>query len=126
MPGLLQQLPEGIEHLNIMDYSQRLAQFNTDLIKRVYSEIQYPRSAVRRGLQGRLELDITLDPSGKLVTVEVGSSSGYKVLDRAAVKAATSALSKDGLNEIDPVARAEYGADGALVIPVPVSFILTQ
>jgi hypothetical protein len=55
--------------------------------------------------------------------VTVAESSGYTILDKAAVQAAEAALAKS-MGAIDAVAVAEYGSDGSLVIPVPVNFIL--
>lgn len=119
--------PEGVEALDIQDYSERLGQFNTRLIRSVYGEIQYPRQAVRRNLQGRLELDVTLQQDGTLVDISVGQSSGFKILDKAAVRAARKALTSIGPDQMDPVAIAEYGgADNKLVVPVPVQFLLTE
>ena len=119
--------PEGIAALSVRDYSKRLGIFNTNLIKRVYGEIHYPARAVRRSIQGRLELDVTLAQDGTLVGVAVAQSSGYKILDRAAVKAATRALSAADPTNLDPVAVAEYGGSyGELIVPVPVQFLLTE
>ncbi len=39
-------------------------------------------------------------------------------------KVAKKALNEAPLGEIDPVAVAEYGVDGSVIIPVPVNFIL--
>ncbi len=109
------------------DYSQRLATFNTQVLKKVYAEIQYPTRAVRRGLQGRVELDVALRESGELLEITVVQSSGYKILDKAAVKAAGKALASLESSDLDPVAIAEYGDENeALVVPVPVQFMLTE
>lgn len=110
--------------LDLTEYSHRLAGFNSALIKLVYSQIKYPRRAVRRDIQGALELDITVLEDGSLVEVAIAESSGYSILDVAAVEAAQKALERSSLGEIDPVAIAEYSIGGNLVIPVPVSFIL--
>jgi TonB family protein len=114
----------GAQSLGVTEYSHRLASFNTALIKLVYSEIQYPRRAVRREIQGALELDITMLEDGSLIQVGIAQSSGHSILDGAAVKAAEKAFKNASLGEIDPVAIAEYGNDGNLVVPVPVNFIL--
>jgi TonB family protein len=114
----------GAQSLAVSEYSHRLASFNTTLIELVYSEIQYPRRAVRREIQGALELDITMLEDGSLIQVAIGQSSGHSILDGAAVKAAEKAFRNGSLGEIDPVAIAEYGDDGNIVIPVPVNFIL--
>ncbi len=110
--------------LDLTEYSHRLAGFNSALIKLVYSQIKYPRRAVRRDIQGTLELDITLLEDGSLIEVAIAESSGYSILDVAAVEAAQKALDSASLGEIDPVAIAEYSIGGNLVIPVPVNFIL--
>jgi protein TonB len=116
-----------IQAVDVIEYSERLGLFNNDIIRRVYAQIRYPRAAVRRSLQGELELDVTLDRSGALVTVEIAQSSGYSMLDKSAVSAANKALSGIRLDNMDPVAIAEYGSgDNLLVVPVPVSFILTE
>ena len=114
----------GVDSLAVSEYSHRLASFNTTLMKLVYSEIQYPRRAVRREIQCALELDITMLKDGSLIQVAIGQSSGHSILDGAAVKAAEKAFGNGSLGEIDPVAIAEYGDDGNIVIPVPVNFIL--
>jgi protein TonB len=125
-PVLAPEQPNPIASLDAMEYSQRLMQFNHMLLKRVYANIRYPRAAVRRNLQGALELDITVSQQGQLINVAVVNSSGHNSLDNSAIKAAMQALSEP-LNEIDPVAMAEYGDDNAqLVIPVPINFVLTE
>ncbi len=114
--------------VDAMAYAQQLGIFNNDIIRRVYAEIRYPRSAIRRSLQGNLELDVTLDRSGSLIKVEVAQSSGYAMLDKSALSAAEKAFKRYRADNIDAVAVAEYGDKGGdlLVVPVPVSFILTD
>lgn len=53
----------------------------TDLARR----FTYPVLAQRRGWQGKVLLSITIRPSGMLEHVQVAQSSGYDVLDHAAV-----------------------------------------
>ena len=120
------ELPE-IARLDIMEYSRRLATFNTQVLRMVTEKIRYPKAAVRRSLQGNLELDLTLTEEGALAEVNVGRSSGYDTLDSAAIRAAKKAFRGEGLTDIDPVARAEYQDDsGNLVVPVPVNFMLME
>jgi protein TonB len=47
----------------------------------------YPRSAARAGLGGTVLLAITIDGSGHITQVSVDRTSGYEVLDRAALEA---------------------------------------
>jgi TonB family protein len=74
-----------------------------------------------------VELDVTLRSNGELLAVAVARSSGHKILDAAAVKAAEGAFSGGLPGSIDPVALAEFGGEADyLVVPVPVSFKLTE
>lgn len=49
---------------------------------------QYPALALNQGWEGKLKLQIQLSPEGQVETVQVLDSSGYSVLDEAAVRAA--------------------------------------
>ncbi len=48
--------------------------------------LNYPEQARSRGIQGRLRMLVALDASGKVVDVEILSSSGHAVLDDAAIR----------------------------------------
>ena len=126
----LAQEPEEedeILSLGVQEYSRRLSEFHGSLVSMVYREIRYPKRAVRRSLQGRLELDLTLQNTGELVAVIVSQSSGHKLLDNAAVEAAQKAFNSGALGSIDAVAIAEFGSDpNSMVIPIPVSFKLAD
>jgi len=118
---------DEILSLGVQEYSRRLAEFHGSLVSMVYREIHYPKRAVRRNLQGRLELDLTLQNTGELVAVIVSQSSGHKLLDNAAVDAAQKAFNSGALGSIDAVAIAEFGSDpNSMVIPIPVSFKLAE
>jgi protein TonB len=111
--------------LEASEYSRRLGEFNDLVVRRVYAEIEYPRAAVRRSLEGALDLDVTIGSDGALTEVVVARSSGYRMLDGSAVRAAMKGLKRIDRDYIDPVAVAEYGSEsGELVIPVPVTFRL--
>ncbi|HET7931236.1 MAG TPA: energy transducer TonB [Rhodanobacteraceae bacterium] len=49
---------------------------------------QYPIEAARQQQQGTVILDVTVNAEGVVTDVRVERSSGYRVLDRAAVEAA--------------------------------------
>jgi len=116
-----------VEAIDAMEYSQRLATFNTRILRSVYSHIRYPRAAVRRNIQGTLELDLVVSNKGSVLDITVARSSGHSMLDKSAVKAARQAFEDTPLSEIDQVAVAEYSEDGdQLIIPIPISFILTE
>ncbi len=48
--------------------------------------LNYPEEARRRGLSGRLTLDVALNPDGTVRAIRVLRSSGHRVLDEAAVR----------------------------------------
>lgn len=48
---------------------------------------EYPERARRRGHEGRVVLAVTVTATGEPVSVEVADSSGYPLLDRAALRA---------------------------------------
>lgn len=48
--------------------------------------MHFPVEAIHRNLSGNLVLNATLDHAGRVVNIEVSVSSGYNVLDQAAVR----------------------------------------
>ena len=125
--SLLTPDPTLSEALSLAEYSQRLAEFNAMIMRKVYSSIRYPKSAVRRNLEGHLELDLHLNADGSLREAVVARGSGHKTLDAAAIRAAESAFAGGVLDGIDEVAVSEYGGNsGQLTVPVPVSFKLME
>tara|TARA_R110002110_G_scaffold362241_1_gene572021 strand:+ start:87944 stop:89326 length:1383 start_codon:yes stop_codon:yes gene_type:complete len=124
---LAPQLPQGVAELSVELYSQRLYAFNSNLLRKIYSQINYPARAVRRSIQGSLELDLLLGRDGSFIDVSVVRSSGHSLLDKAALAAARKALASGVQSALDPVAIAEYSnTQDQLVVPVPVSFVLTE
>jgi protein TonB len=73
----------------------------------------YPAEARRRGLQGTVLLRVTVSPAGTPLAVEVATSSGYAVLDKAAAAAVTTWRFEPGTQAAVPVAA---------VAEVPVRF----
>ncbi|MGH8765144.1 MAG: energy transducer TonB, partial [Burkholderiales bacterium] len=53
-------------------------------------ELYYPPEAVERGLEGEVLVMLFLDASGNVLAARIETSSGYPLLDDAAVKAARS------------------------------------
>lgn len=46
----------------------------------------FPKDAIQRNLSGKLILNTTLDHAGNVVDVQIDVSSGYRVLDKAALR----------------------------------------
>jgi periplasmic protein TonB len=55
--------------------------------RRLQESLEYPLAARRQGLSGSVELEILLEPSGRIGAVRVISSSSHTVLDDAALDA---------------------------------------
>ena len=68
------------------EYAPYLARFR----QRVEEALVYPLAARRQGRGGRVELDVLLDPSGRVTRVDVVTSSTSAALDEAAVDAVKS------------------------------------
>lgn len=56
--------------------------------KKLSSHLYYPSEAVKRGIEGEVRLLVSLSAEGRIADVSIAASSGYSILDNAAVKAA--------------------------------------
>jgi len=56
--------------------------------RKLSQHLFYPAEAVERGIEGEVRLILKLSAEGRVLSVAVGSGSGYSVLDNAAVRAA--------------------------------------
>jgi protein TonB len=61
------------------------------LRERIQTRLQYPREAVRRGLHGVVELEIRIEPDGRLGQAEVVGGVPVPLLQRAALHAVEAA-----------------------------------
>lgn len=76
---------------------------------------EYPALARRRHLQGNVILEVLVNKNGRVEELFVKESSGYKVLDRAALKAVRGWLFEPGRKGTSPV---------SMKVLVPVRFSL--
>ena len=58
--------------------------------QRIQELVIYPLAARRRGLAGRVEVEVLLEPSGRVRDVTVVASSSHSLLDEAAIEAVRS------------------------------------
>ena len=56
----------------------------------VKKRYKYPRAARRAGLEGRVVVKLVLDDQGRVLQVDLVTSSGHEILDNAALEAARS------------------------------------
>ena len=68
------------KEFNDWGYLQRLK----EKIERVW---QYPPEAAEKGIFGDLYIKFSIDKKGKLISIELLRTSGYRMLDEAAIKA---------------------------------------
>lgn len=59
--------------------------------KRLAAYFEYPLMARLRGWEGEVLLSVHLDPNGSMSNIAVTRSSGYRILDRSALKSAKKA-----------------------------------
>ncbi len=60
---------------------------------------KYPRLARRRGYQGTVLLDVMVDRTGKVSDLRIVRSSGYTILDRAAMESVKKWVFEPGMKE---------------------------
>lgn len=58
---------------------------------------RYPKRARRRGYEGKVVLEVLVDRSGRVKELRILTSSGYPVLDRAALKSVNGWLFEPGM-----------------------------
>ena len=83
--------------------------------KRIQELIVYPLAARRRGLAGRVEVEVILEPTGRVRDVTVVASSSHSLLDEAAIEAVRS---------LQPVPLPETLPRRPLRVRLPVVFDL--
>lgn len=78
----------------------------------------YPAIARRRGWQGHVQIGFRLQPDGKLTDIYIARSSGYRLLDKSAIKA---------LRQVEPLAEAATLLKGKSIdMELPVIYKLEQ
>lgn len=67
------------------------AEYIDDWVKKIerVGNINFPEEAIQRNLSGKLILNVTLDHGGRVVDAQISVSSGYDVLDKAALRIVT-------------------------------------
>lgn len=63
----------------------RVTQFNPNVDVRSTPHPEYPMLALRRGYQGKVVINFVVTESGSIAEADVAASSGYAVLDEAAL-----------------------------------------
>ncbi len=90
--------------------------YRSSIIKRALRQVQYPGSAVRRGHEGTVLLELTVDRRGKVLALDTATKTRYNSLNKAAVAAVYDAGSL-------PAVPAGLEGD-SITVSIPVKFTL--
>ena len=94
--------------------TQIQALLNNQLNKHFY----YPKAAQRKNRQGSVLLTFSISPLGKIENIHVSKSSGFKILDKAAIKA---------LKEVDAREDLAKALNGdSITHTLPITYKLTR
>ena len=63
-------------------YAQDISSWQKAVKTKIAKKQKYPRAALRKELEGRIKVEITVDREGNIVAHTVTKSSGHDVLDR--------------------------------------------
>ena len=87
LPGYFSNKPPAVDEKDGEDLDLLRGTFTGKVRQRIASAKYYPRMARRRGMEGRPVIVFTLDKQGRLKKADLARTSGYPVLDRAALQA---------------------------------------
>lgn len=89
--------------------------YRSSIMKRALRQVKYPKAAVRRGQEGTVMLELTVDRSGEVLLLEQTKVTRYKSLNSAAL-AAVAAVADAGA--LPPVPAGLEGRKIKVNIPV--------
>jgi protein TonB len=75
------------DHIDLNTQEYRYVGYFTTLRKSIELVWNYPLSAVRKGLQGTVNLEFTIHENGDVTQIKVLKTSGFQILDKAIVDA---------------------------------------
>lgn len=94
MAGDKSEMPSKADFVKVEAQPEMLKQVNPE----------YPAEARKKGIEGKVMISTLVDKAGLPAKVEISKSSGNKILDEAALKAAQQAKFKPATQEGKPVA----------------------
>ena len=96
----------------------RYRRVRDELLQALLPYFEYPAVARRRGWQGRVRIGLLVEADGDLSAVQLIESSGYALLDKAAMK---------NVNQLRNVPGATQWLDGhKMDVILPVSYRLSD
>ena len=116
IPRKLVQISSTDPNASGIDLNGLRGLFTGKVRQRIADAKHYPRTARRRGMEGKPVIAFTLNKQGRLVKVNLAQSSGYQMLDQAALEAVQQAVPY-------PEIPAELKID-TYKFKLPISFVL--
>ena len=102
--------PEGEATVSLNSQEIKYVSYLSTIKKKIEPLWHYPQSARERGLQGKLALYFSIVRDGRLVKLEVLSTSGHPLLDNQALEAVQGAAPYHPLPETLRIARLNIHA----------------
>lgn len=94
---------------------------NAQVVSRIHTALQqyfvYPKLAQKRNWQGKVLLSLRLSANGNIHNIELKQSSGYSVLDQAAI---------DALLKVKSIPPVSSWLPGDIQLQLPVIYRLTE
>lgn len=111
--------------LDDRDYQRQISEYTGTVMRQVFSNVRYPRRAVKYQREGNVDVLAYVSSDGELLDVMLDQSSGYGPLDNAALTAVKKAAPFPQLNN---AAQEEYMTEEGdrFVMAIPVKFILAD
>lgn len=106
----------GIGGFSTVAQAGDIKKWQTKIVKRIAKKQVYPRSAMRKEIEGRAKVQVSIDRTGSIVAHEVIQATGHDVLDREIPKL---------MKRINPLpAPPSELKDSQLSFVIPLSWII--
>jgi len=94
-----------------------LAQVKSKLIKKLNANFSYPKLAQRKNWQGKVVLSLHVTSLGEISNIQLATSSGYNILDKAAVAS---------LQQVKNLPNISLWFNNGISLQLPVIYKLTE
>lgn len=84
-------IPKEMRHIQPSSSEVEVEKYLNSIREKIYSHKRYPKSAAMNGIEGETLVSFAVDNNGNIAYMEVKKSSGFEILNRAAVEAVKSA-----------------------------------
>lgn len=105
------------EHNQEKQHAESRAQVISIIYKELKQRFTYPKLAVRRNWQGKVLLSLRVSPSGHIKKIQLAKSSGYSILDQAAINA---------ISNIGNLPHTSTWLNGDIELKLPVIYKLSE